>query len=110
MRTEEAQGELPVSYHGTNLEAAKGIMKIGYKKGHRQLHENLHGKAVYSSPSLDMVAKVYASEFEHNTWKVVLQNRVNPAPGHLCIVEAKESEEGVPPDPIKKRGTITHSG
>ena len=29
-----------------------------------------------------------------NTWKVVLQNRVNPAPGHLCIVEAKDTGAG----------------
>ena len=123
MRTEQAQGEWPVSYHGTTLEAAKGIMNIGYKKGDRQRFENLCGKAVYSSPSLDMVAKVYASEFEHNgnTWKVVLQIRVNPAPGHFISLKpkirmafprhnhVKESEEGVLPDPIKKRGTITHS-
>ena len=96
MRTEQAQGEWPVSYHGTNLEAAKGIMDIGYKKGAGQKFEKLCGKAVYSSPNLDMVAKDYATKFKHkgNTWKVVLQNRVNPAPGHLCIVEAKDTGVG----------------
>ena len=89
MRTEEAQGEWPVSYHGTSLKAAKGIMDIGYKMGSRQRFEDVYGKAVYSSPSLDFVARDYATTFSHkgSDWKVVLQNRVNPAPGHLCIID-----------------------
>ena len=72
--------EWPVSYHGTNMESAKKIMKEGYKVGHRQRF----GKGVYSSPSVD-VANRYASNFEYqgNSYRVVLQNRVNPAPGHL---------------------------
>ena len=92
MRTEEAPGEWPVSYHGTNLASARAIMGMGYKTGPRQKH----GKAVYSSPSLDMVERNYAKEFEHkgNYYKVVLQNRVNPAPGHLVIVDAKDSGTG----------------
>ena len=92
MRTEQAQGEWPVSYHGTNLASARAIMGMGYKTGPRQKH----GKAVYSSPSLDMVERNYAKKFEHkgNDYKVVLQNRVNPAPGHLVIVDAKDSGTG----------------
>ena len=92
MRTEEAPGEWPVSYHGTNLKAAKAIMGMGYKMGPRKQF----GKAVYSSPSLDMVERNYATEFEHkgNRYKVVLQNRVNPESGHLRIIDAKDTGAG----------------
>ena len=96
MRTEQAPGEWPVSYHGTNLASAKAIMDTGYKIGPRQQFQKECGKAVYSSPSLDMVAANYATSFEHKgyNWKVVLQNRVNPEPGHLCIVDTKDTGVG----------------
>ena len=92
MRTEQAQGEWPVSYHGTKLDSAKAIMGMGYTIGSGQLF----GKAVYSSPSLNMVEERYASEFEHkgNHWKVALQNRVNPASGRLVIIDAKDTGVG----------------
>ena len=96
MRTEEAAGEWPVSYHGTNLASAKAIMGTGYKMGPRQAFEDVGGKAVYSSPSLDTVERNYATLFEHkdNYYKVVLQNRVNPESGHLVIVDAKDNGTG----------------
>ena len=93
MRTEEAPGEWPVSYHGTNLASAKAIMSMGYKIGPRQRF----GKAVYSSPSLDMVeSHGYAKKFEHegDYWLVALQNRVNPESGHLVVVDEKDSGTG----------------
>ena len=96
MRTEEAPGEWPVSYHGTSLASAKAIMGMDDKMESRQKFEDVGGKAVYSSPSLDMVERNYAKEFEHkgNYYKVVLQNRVNPAPGHLVVVDPKDSDAG----------------
>ena len=92
MRTEQAQGEWPVSYHGTKLESAKAIMNTGYKAGPRQLF----GKAVYSSPDLNMVFARYAQTFSHkgNQWEIVLQNRVNPAPDHLIIIPASNTGVG----------------
>ena len=80
MRAETDRIEWPVSYHGTNMESAKKIMKEGYKIGPRQVF----GKGVYSSPSPD-VANGYASTFDYQgqRYRVLLQNRVNPTPDHL---------------------------
>lgn len=92
IRTEQAQGEWPVSYHGTNMESAKAIMGKGYKIGPRARF----GKAVYSSPSLEMVERYYAAEFRFkgNTWKIALQNRVNPAPDRLIIIPTDQTGHG----------------
>lgn len=92
IRTEEAQGEWPVSYHGTNLQSAKAIMDSGCKKG----PDAKFGKAVYSSPSIDMVEKHFATEFEFkgNNWKIVLQNRVKPDTGHLIVIPANDTGVG----------------
>jgi hypothetical protein len=92
MRTDEAQGEWPVSYHGTNLQSAKAIMETGYKIGPR----DRFGKAVYSSPSLEMVEKYYATKFDFkgDYWKIVLQNRVNPDPDHMTIIPAEDTGLG----------------
>ena len=59
IRTEEAPGEWPVSYHGTNMKSAKMILKEGYKAGPRQLF----GRGIYTSPSLEMIERLYAQEF-----------------------------------------------
>lgn len=92
MRTVQAQGEWPVSYHGTKFEFAKAIMETGYKAGPGERF----GKAVYSSPDLNMVSSQYALSFSHkgNTWKIVLQNRVNPASDHLIIIPASKTGVG----------------
>ena len=76
IRSEQATGERPVSYHGTDLMRANEIAKVGFKPGPRALF----GKSIYSSPSLEMVEKLYAHEFTHGgkSYKIVLQNRVNP--------------------------------
>ncbi|XP_046863363.1 uncharacterized protein LOC124457119 [Xenia sp. Carnegie-2017] len=83
MRTEQAQGEWPVSYHGTKLQAA--ILKAGYAIGQKERHF----EGVYSSPNVNTAA-TYAHEFTHNGCqrKIVLQNRVNPAAGRLEIIPA----------------------
>ncbi|XP_020908193.1 uncharacterized protein LOC110246216 [Exaiptasia diaphana] len=92
IRTQENQGEWPVSYHGTNMQSARAIMASGYMAGPGQKY----GKAVYSSPSLDMVEQRYAKIFEHDgsTYKIALQNRVNPSPGHFQVISAEETGTG----------------
>ena len=94
IRTEEAPGEWPVSYHGTNMKSAKMILKEGYKAGPRQLY----GRGIYTSPSLEMVERLYAKEFtfEGKTYKIALQNRVNPNQknGHLKIIPASQTSVG----------------
>lgn len=86
IRVNTTDGEWPVSYHGTAMENVTKIMEQGLRPGPRQLF----GKGVYTSPSLDMVSRLYAKEFqfEGKSYKVVLQNRVNPDGGHLKIVPA----------------------
>ena len=94
IRTDQARGEWPVSYHGTNMGSAKMILKEGYKPGPR----SLYGKGIYTSPSLEMVERLYAQEFTHKgkTYKMVLQNRVNPDQqnGHLEIIRSSQTGVG----------------
>ena len=94
IRTEEGPGEWPVSYHGTNMTSAKMILKAEYKPGPRALY----GKGIYTSPSLEMVERLYAQEFTHKgkTYKMVLQNRVNPDQrnGHLEIIRSSQTGVG----------------
>ena len=94
LRTKESSGEWPVAYHGTNMSSAKLILKEGYKPGLRALF----GKGIYTSPSLEMVEKLYAQEFtcKGKTYKIVLQNRVNPDQknGRLEIIPASETGAG----------------
>ncbi|XP_064406384.1 uncharacterized protein LOC135351332 [Halichondria panicea] len=83
--------EWPVSYHGTSMESAKKIIQDGYKIGQRELF----GKGVYSSPSV-LVADRYSSTFDYegNRYKAVLQNRINPDPGHMKIVSKEKTGAG----------------
>lgn len=94
IRTAEAPGEWPVSYHGTNMTSANLIVKDGYKPGPRAMF----GKGIYTSPSLDMVERLYAQQFTYNgkTFKIVLQNRVNPDQrnGRLQIIPAANTGVG----------------
>ena len=94
IRTDEARGEWPVSYHGTNMSNANMILKEGFKQGPRALY----GKGIYTSPNLEMVDRLYAQEFTHGgkTYKIVLQNRVNPdrRNGHLEIIPASKTGVG----------------
>ena len=94
IRTDQARGEWPVSYHGTNMSSAKMILKKGYLPGPRALF----GKGIYTSPSLEMVDRLYAQEFTHRgkTYKIVLQNRVNPdrRNGRLEVIRASQTGVG----------------
>ena len=93
IRTSQARGEWPVSYHGTDLSSAEKILKGGYKPGPR----DLFGKGIYTSPSLKMVENLYAQEFSYRGkwYKIAFQNRVNPDPnGHLKIISAEQTGVG----------------
>jgi hypothetical protein len=72
-----AEGEWAVSYHGTSYQNGLSIAEEGFKlsKGERFLY----GKGIYSSPDIE-VASLYAAEanVDGKTYKVVIQNRVNP--------------------------------
>ncbi|XP_071368170.1 uncharacterized protein [Centroberyx affinis] len=77
-RSSSAPGEWPVSYHGTSLDGAKGIITSHYKAGSRAAH----GRGIYSTPKLDKAEKLYAKTFKSKTngktYKVIMQNRINP--------------------------------
>lgn len=90
IRTAQATGEWPVSYHGTDIMRANQIAKVGFKPGPRALF----GKGIYTSPSLEMVEKLYAHEFTHEgkSYKIVLQNRVNP--NGLQVIPASQTGVG----------------
>ena len=90
IRTEEAPGEWPVSYHGTHVSNARKIVETGFKPGPRIAF----GKGIYTSPSIEMVEQRYAQKFIHDgkTYKLVLQNRVNP--DHLQVIPASKTLAG----------------
>lgn len=85
IRTESSADEWPVSYHGTNMESAKSIAKEGFSLA--KSHNFAYGKGIYSTPDCS-IARQYAQRFSHggNNYIIMLQNRVNPADGHLHIV------------------------
>ena len=92
-RTEETSGEWPVSYHGTDIESAEKILEEGFKPGPRAKF----GVGIYTSPSLEMVERLYAKEFLYNgKWlEIAFQSRVIPdRNGHLKIVSASETGVG----------------
>ena len=93
IRTSQASGEWPVSYHGTDMSSAEKIVKEGYKVGPGKKF----GEGIYTSPSLEMVKRLYAVEFTYDgkRCKIALQNRVNPdRNGHLEIISASQTEVG----------------
>ena len=93
IRTESTTNEWPVTYHGTYMTNVKGIVEEGLEPGWRKQF----GPGVYSSPSIEMVSKYYAQEFDYKgkRYKVALQNRVNPArPEHLKIIGTKDTKVG----------------
>ena len=70
-------GEWPVSYHGTRRISVEGIVTEGFRAGGRALF----GPGVYTCPSIDVVANLYAEPFQHTDgqwYQIVFQNRVNP--------------------------------
>lgn len=75
----DADGEWPVSYHGTAYHNSLSIADKGFQiaKGKRFKF----GRGIYSTPDI-AIAEQYAKEFQSSDgkrYKVVVQNRVNPA-------------------------------
>ncbi len=78
-RSRSVPGEWPVSYHGTDLKGAESIIQTHFKAGDRQAY----GRGIYSSPDInvaDMFAKTknFTSQNNGKTYKVIMQNRINP--------------------------------
>ena len=67
-------------------------MEEGYKPGPGAMF----GIGIYTSPSLEMVERLYAKEFFYDgkLHKIAFQNRVNPDHGHLKIISASQTQEG----------------
>ncbi|XP_048090933.1 uncharacterized protein LOC125288529 isoform X1 [Alosa alosa] len=87
-RSSSAPGEWPVSFHGTTIDGAKGIIQSGYKTGPREAY----GRGIYSTPDIDVAerdgyAKTFTSKNTGKTYKIVLQNRVNPEHRKICVKE-----------------------
>ncbi|XP_070778194.1 uncharacterized protein [Enoplosus armatus] len=82
-RSHTVPGEWPVSYHGTHVDRAKGIIRSHYRAGHGAQH----GRGIYSTPDI-LVAEYFANTFTSQTtgktYKVILQNRINPAKRRIC--------------------------
>ncbi len=78
IRTNSAEGEWPVAYHGTKDGCVAGIVGEGFKIGRRKKF----GPGVYTSPSLKTVTKHYAriitDKVTNKKYKFVLQSRVDP--------------------------------
>ncbi|KAK5855333.1 hypothetical protein PBY51_005440 [Eleginops maclovinus] len=78
-RSRSVPGEWPVSYHGTSLDGARGIIKSHYIAGHRAAC----GRGIYSTPSIyvaesEQYAKTFQSKTTGKYYKVILQNQINP--------------------------------
>ncbi|KAI7807821.1 hypothetical protein IRJ41_011022 [Triplophysa rosa] len=82
-RCNSSDGEWPVSYHGTSMKGATGITESHYEPGSRQLY----GRGIYSTPDIE-VASSYSKQFRCNsdgkTYKVLMQNRINPQMRKVC--------------------------
>ncbi|KAI3370976.1 hypothetical protein L3Q82_023630, partial [Scortum barcoo] len=75
--TASVPGEWPVSYHGTSKQGAEGIIEGFYKPGPGQVY----GRGIYSTPYMAeaiLYAKTFTSKKTGKTYRVVLQNRINP--------------------------------
>lgn len=87
-RSRSVPGEWPVSYHGTGLEGAQGIIQTHFKAGDSQAY----GRGIYSSPDITVAeeyakSKKFTSQKNGKTYKVIMQNRVNPK--NRKIIEGK---------------------
>ncbi|XP_026168280.1 uncharacterized protein LOC113133586 [Mastacembelus armatus] len=81
--TQSVAGEWPVSYHGTSQGGAEGIIKRRYEPGPGAVY----GYGVYSTPDLSVAngyAKSFTSQKTGKTYKVILQNRINPEHREKC--------------------------
>ncbi|XP_067099751.1 uncharacterized protein [Osmerus mordax] len=80
IRTQSSAGEWPVSYHGSSKDGAEGIIVSHYKAGNNSKRQ-VYGRGIYSTPDLEQArgyANVFVSKKNGKTYKIILQNRVNP--------------------------------
>jgi hypothetical protein len=110
IRTASAPKEWPVCYHGTAADACggvdgKGIVRHGYDP--KRSERELYGPGIYCSPSIEGVGDLryrYAKKFSSNgkSYKVVLQNRVNPEKiGHQIKSDNVNNSTSHQSDPYK---------
>lgn len=84
-RSHSVPGEWPVSYHGTSLNGVNGIIRGYYKVGPRALY----GRGIYSTPDIHIAekeeyAQTFTSKATGKSYKVILQNRINPKNREIC--------------------------
>ncbi|XP_067242284.1 uncharacterized protein [Chanodichthys erythropterus] len=82
-RSHSVAGEWPVSYHGTTVEGATGIVKSHYKAGPRQLY----GRGIYSTYDIDQASgysREFTSQKNGKRYRVIMQNRINPKMRKVC--------------------------
>ncbi|XP_026222129.1 uncharacterized protein LOC113166286 [Anabas testudineus] len=75
--TQSVPGEWPVSYHGTSMKGAEGIIEGYFKPG----PGDQYGRGIYSTPHIAEAlsyAKTFTSRKTGKTYNVILQNRINP--------------------------------
>ena len=86
-----AEEEWPVSYHGTSYNKGLSIAEEGYRLS--QCKRFNHGIGIYSTPDIDVAFK-YAERWKMDgkTYKVVIQNRVNPKT--LVKIDKAETKVG----------------
>lgn len=74
----------PVSYHGPAMDGSQGIIR---KDGDGATV----GRGVYSTPDINVAEKFskrFTSKVDNKTYKVVLQNRINPQKRQQCRRES----------------------
>ncbi|XP_042361853.1 uncharacterized protein LOC121957378 [Plectropomus leopardus] len=88
----------PVSYHGRNMDGSLGIIlthsgspddepKFLDAAAATLVREETRGRGVYSTPDVKMAEKYckkFKSKVDGKTYKVVLQNRINPEKRQKC--------------------------
>lgn len=72
-------GEWPVSYHGTDQKGAEGVIQTRYQPGGGRMY----GRGIYSTPDITVAnqyaqTKQFTSVKNGKTYRVILQNRINP--------------------------------
>ncbi len=86
-----ADEEWPVSYHGTSYNNGLSIAEEGYRLSKCKRFK--HGMGIYSTPEIDVAFKYAETRklTDGKTYKVVMQNRVNPK----NVVKIDKQETGV---------------
>jgi len=82
-RSHSVKGEWPVSYYGTSMDNAQSTIRSHYKPNLQQRF----GRGIYSTYDIEKAVK-YSNEVRceetGKTYKVLLQNRINPNKRKVC--------------------------